>query len=457
MAAPHLQIFFTDLEGEVVGTPSNFWDTQVEIPLNDARLASTTVSIYDTVGLGAGGENVTPADRMLKVTYGDHLVFWGQILTPVWDAANKSVQLQAHDPTIRLKRHFHRYGDFAVGTRSQGGYPLNGMGARILVLSSFPTDRQEALGWPHPGIYFGFDSTTDFTGQDGPYPSYPRPVDLEDIQDDEAIWFRAERGANVWDTLQNLTKAVEGFDISFTPCDADHPPQTNLTGDGDWIAKEWSPGFYCQMNCWVEEGNDRTKSNETDHEVVVDEVTYTNGAKNVVFQCGFGRDNLDNFIFRPDAAQMRNYAGVHYPGGQRNKGDRKRMAHAWLQESAARYGQYHEWATADQKLDKPVMMMMAKAYLTAYGFPPTYFDIELSPDRFGGGVSSEEPYRYRDHFNLGDYITAEVKEGELHANLDARIVKITLNQEGNKRTVKTSLECVPKILANLDEITESAE
>jgi hypothetical protein len=287
---------------------------------------------------------------------------------------------------------------------------------------------------------------------------HPRgPENLRDPEDDDAFWTVVERGTNVWESLQYITKAVEGFDIDFPPVDADHPPQTNQTGSGDWVTREWEPGFYVQMNTWIKQGQDRTKSNTVDHEVEVDGDTFGYGARNVVFQCGFGRDNLDNFIYRPDASAMRNYVGVHTPGGQVNRGDRAKMAHVWVQDSAERYGQYHGWETAGQKDPKRILKLKAKYITAAYGYPPTYFDIEISPERTGGGIAAEEPYSYMEHFHVGDYITAEVKEGELHANLDGRVVRVTLEQQTAKKGVKTTVECVPRILSNLDEITESQE
>src|SRR5262245_28567903 len=386
-----LQPIITNLAGDVLGKPRDFWDCSVEIPLNDSRLAHVTISIYDPV-CGPGGTFLTPADHMLKIMYGDYLVFWGAILTPVWNASENAVQIQAHDPTIRLKRHYHRYGDFAVGTRREGGYPINGMGAKLLVLSAFPTDRQEDLGWPHPGIYFGIDTTTNFAGTAGPMPSYPRPDNLNDAEDDDALWRVVERGTNVWESMTNVTEGVEGFDMEFVPVDSVHPPITNQTGSGNWVTLDWEPGFYVAMNTWESQGKDRTRDNDTNHQITVDGDTIPYGARNVIFQCGIGRDNLDNFVFRPDASAMRNYVGFHTPGGERNRGDKKKFAHGWVQESAEQYGQYHEWQSSGQKDNKRTLKSKVKAYLAGYGFPPSYFDIELSPERQSGAVQAEEPF-----------------------------------------------------------------
>ena len=349
------------------------------------------------------------------------------------------------------------------------------MGAKLLVLSAFPTSRQEGLGWPHPGIYFGIDMTTNFSGRSGPEKSYPRPISLKNPAVDEhgnpdpshanwqgeadALWRTVERGTNVWESLTNLSASAEGFDIDFVPVDADHPPQTNQThlGIANWFDLDWEPGFYVQMNTWVKQGNDRTRDNTEDHSTTVEGVEHGYGSRNVIFQCGIGRDNLDNFIFRPDASAMRNYVGVHKPGGEKNRGDKASMVHAWVQELAVRYGQYHEWKSSGQDDPKSVMKEIVNHWLAAYGFPPTFFDIELSPDRHAGGVEAEQPFRYGYDFWVGDYITAEVKEGQMHFNLDGRITKVIVSQEGDTKRAKTTLECVPRVLDNLDEITESSE
>ena len=419
-----------------------------------------TLSIYDDAlgGTFTAGDNVTPGDHMVKVYYRTHLIFWGQIITPVWDGSQNQVTLNCHDPTIRLKRHFHRYGDMVVGTRRDGGYPINGMGMRMLVLSALPTDRQESLGWPHPGIYFGFDSTTDFTGFDGPLESWPRPDDIQDWQTGDALWRTAERGTNVWESMTNLVQSAEGgFDMDFDPVDADKPPQTNLSASGDWESFDWEPGFYCQMNTWIKQGQDRTRTNEVDHEVTVDGVPQPYGARNVIFQYGFGRSNLDNFVFRPDASAMRNYAGVHYPGGRDQRGDRAKMAHVWVQESAARYGQYHEWQTSGQKDSKKIMKEKAKAITGAYGSRPSTTRSTLAPERAGGGIEGEEPYRFQDHFHVGDYATSEVKLGQFHQYIDGRIVKCNIAQQSEKHACVTTLELIPRVLTDIDEVTESQE
>src|SRR3954470_8230482 len=188
-------------------------------PLNDSRTAELTISCHDPVA-----RHALPLSRVLSVTYGPFLIFKGPILQTSTDYAAGTIRISAHDATIRLKHHYHRYGDEAV----EIGYPVDGVGMRTLIESSEPRPSQVALGVPPNGILGGVDTST----HQGPKPTTDPPAP------GDGIWRKAERGSNVFETVQNLSQAIIGPDFRFRPVDRDH---TGVDATPD-------PGFYCELD-----------------------------------------------------------------------------------------------------------------------------------------------------------------------------------------------------------------
>src|SRR4051812_41869217 len=124
-------------------------------PLNDSLTAELTISCHDPVA-----RHATPLSRVLSVTYGPFLIFKGPILQTSTDYAAGTIRISAHDATIRLKHHYHRYGDQAVAAGSGDGYSLDGPGMRTLIESSEPVGDQITRGTPPNGILWGTDTST---------------------------------------------------------------------------------------------------------------------------------------------------------------------------------------------------------------------------------------------------------------------------------------------------------
>src|SRR3954466_8331914 len=70
---------------------------QVDIPLKDLCLAQLTMSAYDPAAKYA-----KVLGTILSVTYGAYLIFKGPILQVKKSYANGTVQISAHDATLRL-------------------------------------------------------------------------------------------------------------------------------------------------------------------------------------------------------------------------------------------------------------------------------------------------------------------------------------------------------------------
>jgi hypothetical protein len=305
------RVFITDQEGVVVAAPERWEDTEVVIPLNDSRTARTTISLHDVAAA-----QVTPLDRLLKVYYGSLLVFWGYILNPIWDAAAGTVEINAHDPTIKLKHHFHRYGDTVV----ENVVPVNGTGMRNILLSAAPTLAQQGRGVLSHGIEFGTDTTTDHGVNRVPI----------------------ERGTNVWESLLSLSESAIGPDFEFVPDDT------------------LDPHAYVVFNTADTLGTDITDD--------------------VVFHYGFGVDNLENFVYSPDGDAVRNYMVVVPPGGTTDSTDTRRaLSHSeasWLQYGIYQGWE----SSGQRDVDPAYLQQIADAWVDAYAEVPKFFQIDPKPD-----------------------------------------------------------------------------
>lgn len=434
----------TTLSGSHVVGFSEFEDLEVDVPLSDARLAKVTLSIYDPA-IGLGGSNIAPLKRMLKVRYltdeGDHLVFWGRIILPDWDAEAGTVTINCHGPTFMLKKHYHRFGDFVVGTRTVGGYSLDPAGVYMLHESAIPIAGQLARGIPHPGIYMGIFGAPrlHYVGNAGPSQTVTtgpgngnRPVDIEKPLNLDAVWRLVERGTNVQESLDTVLQAAElGFDIDWKPVDAAHPPTWSHPSyaAGAVQNRTWQPGYYAQVDVRTRQGVDRSS-----------------GAGAVLFHHNFGLDNLDGFKWGPDGDAVKNYSVYTYPGGERNSKDSARLARAHVEDSWLQYGILGAWDSTVERDTQSIIEAKAKATVGAYGYPPDFFEIVVKTDE-------QARYHYGDDFAVGDTIHAACRKGFMTPSLNGRIMRARLRQQTARRAARVELECVPAVLTSDSQIT----
>lgn len=379
----------------------------MRIRLNDSRTASFRLSMHDEAS-----KEVRPLDRAVRIFYHKHLVFNGVITTPAAHFQAGHVIVNAHDPTLKLKRANHRYGDIVVVSPSNpaGGYTLDAQGARDLHRSADPSAAQLARGVKPTGIFDG-----KIVGAAGT----------------AAIKRQAERGSGVWDTLSEITLAAEGFDMEWEPTDAKHGSQSAL----------WTPGRMVAFNAYENQGIDRSQ-----------------GANAVKFYYGYGRDNLLDFTLEPDGEGTTNYAVAVSDGGQTDEADTMHRALSHVEQSWLQYGIYQRWeAVSAEEANDPnaVLKAITNGIVGAYGFPPQRFTLELPDERDlfeEGGLPAGTPYRYLDHFGLGDRIYATAKKGYWKAAGRGRVLGVTLNQQGKTSRVRTTLECVPTVIGGMAEI-----
>lgn len=378
---------------EIDGTPRavcrQFGELEVTDLLNDGRTAKLNLSLLDPAV-----KQVIPGKRLLSVTYGPFLVFRGRIGRPKFDYQQGSVEINCLDAKLALMNHYHRYGDIVVDY----GYPLDGLGYRQLVESSIPIEPQLDRDIPGNGILWGIDDTT----LQGPKPTTDPPAP------GDGLWRRVERGANVWETLQNASQIVGAPDFRLRPVDREH----------QGVSGEPPAGFFCELDTFDRLGQD-----------------WSNVVK---FQHNFGQRNAENVIHEPDFTMVRNYWVQVYPGGERNRDDSARRALSHNEQSWLDYGIMGGWESSGQRDKQTVLQAKADAWVKAYAYPPDFFQVMPATD--GPNVPA-----YMEDYQVGDNITAQAKKGYCSIDLVGRIIGVTLKQQGANGSTKAEIDCVPTI------------
>lgn len=366
---------------------------EVTDPLNDSRTARLTLNLHDKAA-----RHARPLDRVLAVTYGPYLIFKGPILQVSTDYAAATVTVNAHDATIRLKHHYHRYGDLACDSQ----YPVDGRGVRQLVESALPTATEMADDMPPNGILWGHDSTT------------------HEPAGDTGIWSGpVKAGTNVWESIGNLTQLFRppltedgpplGIDFRFRPVDKDHPGVYGAV----------IPGFFCELDTTDRLGTDK-------HETLI-------------LEHGQGVDNAENVTHEPDGDVVRTRATFVPPGGLKNRSD-TRYGTANASGPQHDYGLMEGYESSGQAKDaQTVLKAKAKDIVQAYARPPDFFTVSPRMSHY------PDVPTYPADIKVGDTITARARKGTRQVELVGRIIMATIqavDQAGNSRV---TLECVPDL------------
>jgi hypothetical protein len=385
----------TDLDGEVKATLWKRGVGEVSRPVGDSATAKVNLSIYRPEAA-----HVIPLERMLKVSYLDHLVFWGPILTPAFTfgrPASSIVEIAAHDPTLSWKKNNLRYGDYAVDV----GYPLDGLGMAIVAEAALPSPAQIARGVRSNGILEGVDTAVSA----GDYPGTIAEGQTA------GLWARATRGDSIWDVLQSIASLPQGIgpDWNLRPIDAEHP--------GALV--EWEPGVVAEFNRYERRGVDRQDT--------------------VFFQKGFGSESAEELVWTPNGDRVSNYAVVVFPGGEDNAADRRKRRLAHIEAEWLRVGIYESWnSSGSEDYNPDILQMRANAIVDAYGRPPDF--ITVTP-------KATAPWRYIDHFTEGDTIRAAAKQGAVTTDVTGRIMGVTLSDTAHGAQTTTAIDIVPRVEA----------
>jgi hypothetical protein len=397
------------LDGTMVRRLQNFDGLEVVIPRNDARTAKLNLSIYDP-----NVQSLFPLKRLLKVRFFDVLVFFGYIVAPVWKGEDATVEVNCIGPELKLIHHHFNAGDVAVvdGYSIQSGVD----GFWRLLEAARIMGSQRRRGIPDVQIGEGQDLT---------------PADL-----DAELTHHAKRGEEVWATMTAMAALAKAPDFAVEPVDANHDP----TGS---YAHAWprnAPKPIAELNVPGFDPNQPDGS-------ALDQGSRKEDR--IIFNYGFGLDNLEDFTYQPDGDAMRNWAVV-YPEG--------RTTSTWKNERSWRqYGIYDEWVQNDAKrTGDAVRDAIAKGVLYAYSYPPDYFQIEPAPEGSvrPSGARVEQTYRFYRDFIVGDYIRAVARKGYMDEDLVGRIEKVTLSQQDAQDTTKTLLDCAPENRPDTEMTTE---
>lgn len=418
----HLQI--TELKGDVLATLTDFKDTEVVIPHCDSRTAKTTLSIYNPTLMKLGMGLVAPMSRMLKIRYNGHLVFWGRILLPVWKTEQKTVELSCIDSSVMYKKHYHTFGCRAVDY----GYFIDGSGMWTLTESVEPLQTQKSprLG---AGVYFGIDTTV--------HQIHKKPTIGLEPDIGQGAFRKVARGDNVWDSMTNMSQIegppahtggvpVTGPDFELQPVDEEDQPttidrKTKKTEEEGVKARAWQPYFHAQINVSDRQG--------------------TNKEKDVIWHCGWGRNNLTDFEYAPNGDEIQNYCVCVNPGGPKSSSDFTSRAGSHNPVSWKEYGILGSWITAGQVDALSVLQAAADAKVAAYAWPLQ--NIVILPKR-QGEIGANVLYTYMDDYKVGDVISASVKKGALQMKGAGRVMQVTLKQVPNSVVAQEEVLLIPE-------------
>jgi hypothetical protein len=405
-----LFVVATDLLGNIKAEYANFNTATVTIPNSDMRTAEVTFDVYDNY---VTTDILTPMNTMLKVWYNSDLVFHGKITQPIWTASEENVVVSASDPGCDYQTTFLSYQHYCVNY----GYPCDGRGFFYLAEAGMPNQTQLARGIPHPGVYWGTDTTTH---------QGPRGPDINNPVSPYGIWKKAVRGDCLWTDLQNLATmtspgiagdseapAIPGLEFMLIPVDV----ATGRTDNGG--SHSVDPGYYAQMNVSEQFGIDRRPGNGVNPALAL--------------HCNWGVSNVDDFVYQPDGSSMINTAVVTVPGGPTDLAGYNLTAKVHLEASWDIYGIKDTWQTGATDDNKEALLGIARYYVEAYGYPPEFYALTLRRDDTSTHLSGQgtKVYHYGRDYNVGDIIRATVKMGGYTKTVDGRIDIVTLNQVGS--------------------------
>ena len=364
---------------------------KVDIPKNDSRRALVAVHLDDPIV-----KNIRPYSRMLRVHYRGRLIYWGVLHLPEYNLEENLVHLNSIDPSIRLYRHFLRYGDLQnvpnqtlgspsgglLGSDGKGLVYVSAAGLRLLRDAGNNLNEQTARGVPNLGIVNGYD---DWHIEEGDADGFPDVIEVA-------------RGDRVLDKMKDLSNQVTGPDFEFEP----------VSGQ---------PGAYCRLNTYYKQGTDKTGS--------------------VGFHYGTGRDNLDNIEISYGEEFVTH---VH----TLDRGAKYRYTEANVT-SSEESGIYVWWDATDYDVAKltpamreAVLRAAAKGILEVYGRPLESYTLTCKIE------TNISPWYMRD-YAIGDIITIGGVKNYFKFQDTVRINDISLEQIDDAGNIRATIQVSPTV------------
>lgn len=513
---PTFDVEITDLRGFVLATTrddrvgagpggddplvfSNYADVALPTPLSDTKEAQASFSVEDEVaellyfeGITDDGGNtyqIGALGRMLRVYVRESLQpkFWGQILIARWSP--QRVLVTAQDQSIRLKKHFTRYGDDVVGDPPPPAPHVNSP----LDYSTIVNLIEAAQNVPGPGGQenyppLGIDTTSGvFDGISAPWVIFTEASSgnftltfdgqttgniaynasaatvmtaleaLSTIGVGEALVEKPQSG--MWTvtfagTLDGTTLALTGavgtlnadiavnrstieikrgdnvWDRIIEVSEARYGPDFELDPRDDLgVAQTDSLGgtwpFYAVLNTYDKQGVDRTATTI---------FTYIEGAPD---------NNLEGIEWEPSGDPVRNAVTTVQQGTEDDPGVRV-FAHDL--DSWTDIGIYVDWQApggGNSEFSRDALRDVANDEVRAYSRPPNFFTLHPRAETVDPGDTLVP--RVYDSYYVGDEITVQVQKGYFVFEGTARITKITPRQIDQAGNLKCEIECVPSV------------
>jgi hypothetical protein len=460
-----LKFAITNLAGQQIAVVTDYDQGLVTIPYNDSRTAEVTLHPESPAGLKLGEEDNgagVALRLMLKAwyiapPYNPLLVFWGPIITPTWTlrAGQKTLRLEAHDMSIRLKNHYLSGADSGtIFTGSDGQVIVSWEGLRVLrdagknsaaentalipdlgigdgtnthpggyavtyLTTAFASGNttmhvESTVGFPDSGnvpddtikigatefTYTGRTATT-FTGLT--YAGATLPIGTQVIYD-APRFLKVQKGDEVWQRWTEIANDPFGPDFRLRPDDS-------------------TPGIYALLDTFdkreTSEGGTRDKR------------------YSVIFQAGFGTDNVTDFDYAPQGGSTWNVA-VAQRAHTSKDGETETTTTKISRNLASRikYGNYVKWDPGGDTEGETTLKGKTQAILLAYSEPPQNFSFSPRSDE-------SQRFFYGTHFMEGDVISCAAHFGGLRIWLPGFISEVRLRQVSSTGQTKAEVDAIP--------------
>lgn len=347
-----------------------------------------TVNNYDTVHdrvKDSKSDGITAYSTFIYVEWRGWPVFWGPLIDPEWGLKSHKVQLRAYSQLKRCEFHQVVLGDAAIAKTNgfNGLIPIDYRGLRLLRDAA---ENRAGQAYLPLGIKNGTNTGPTHT---------------------QLMQFK--RGAQVLRSMEELTGNTFGPEMIERP-----------------LKVKADPPYYAQLDTADAAGMGTDRYDE------------------VVFQGGFGLNNLDD--------------ARHKPGG-------KIITHAHVLSEDARYretrvntvsatenGVWVEWApqsfNVTHATEDEILGAVGESYIQNYSIPVNYAELDLKRDNEIGAV--DQKY-WLDDFDQGDFIRACIKSGHMYLpDAPYRITDIGLTQEDMDVGVRQSISVVPLMDTSYD-------
>lgn len=400
---PELEVFayFPDQDGHERRL-FQYSNLEVVHPWCDSRTCRFTAPIFDTKAVGESNVSYFRESgyTWIKVLYRNRLIFNGPIIRPRFDFEAGTVEVNAHDPTFYLKRHFVHSWDKEL-LRNNGKLPVSAASMWKLVEAAF----------------------TDEDGNSFRLPGFTRGH-LSSLPALANSYIEVQLGMSLWELLLQMAELADGPDFDFKPIDQRHPGRGwESYGDRGQATAEFRA--FLSVN---DDGKfDGIGSDKTDK---------------VVFHYGWGRGNLKNFIYEPDAEPLTTRVTASPSKGKREMG--------LTFGSEQGYGILERWDEPDQGYSTEAKRRLwIESQLAAYSRPLEGFTIEPHWDQGLMGSAYATPWRYPTGYTVGDRIRAVAKKGNdfdevFTVDARGRVMEVRLTQQNAVENVKATIDIIPE-------------